>query len=367
MSSSFFLIVSLFFGFSQALMSADKIGNGGGVWACQASDQTIMDLMFIDIYEARREFLLTVPEITGTYLASVQDQKAWVRNKMPQLADLIPHIEYVEKNITWIEEVLTDIPDVSNKVSPHPSTCKGGSWKTLQMVNFTDDFRILVRRELFDSSMLTEMERAAVYLHEGVYSYMRTEYGDKNSVRTRKIVGILFSDLPDSEKKKRIEMTLKDDNSAVVTPPTMGWICGLRPNSSSFYTAEAMSKENATKAVVEACKKGQNPFGFGGSGNNDGGFPFPPIPGNEDGSSQLPFPMPPMGFGFECRENQVACEEITTSEKNKKCEKMDFFEKMTFTGYGKTFLEAQKEAVNQCLIQSGTDSYCFSTDKMVCK
>ncbi len=356
MHLSSMLIAVVFFSFSQTLMAADKIGNGGGVWACQSADQTIQDLMFIDIYEARREFLLTVPEISVTYLAGVQNQKNWILAKMPQLAQgLIPHIDYVEKNITWIEEILTDIPDVSNKVSPHPSTCKGGSWKTMQMVNFTDDFRVLVRRELFDSPLLTEMERAAVYLHEGLYSYLRTEFGDQSSVRTRQIVGILFAELPDSEKITRIEAVLKGSVDVIVPPAGLGWICGLRFDvHSNFYTAEAVNKANAIQAVVELCQKGENPFGMSGGE----GFTLEQI---------LPFPFPIPGPGLECRENKVVCEEITTNEKNKKCQKNDFFDKETYTGFGKTFLEAQKDMINQCLIHSGDTSGCKSINKMVCK
>ncbi|MGZ3773586.1 MAG: hypothetical protein ACXVCN_07730, partial [Bdellovibrio sp.] len=319
--------------------------NGGGVWSCEAPNGELIKLMFMDIFEARREYQLNVPEVTADHLSVVQSQKEWLQNKLTAGSKIQEHIEYVEKNITWIDDIIVSIPDAANKITPHPSLCKQGKWVPVQLVNFTDDFRILVRKEIFNSPLLTEMERAAVYLHEGIYSYMRTEFGDTTSVRTRAIVGVLFSDLNDNEKVERVEKILKQQNGEPSSEkPAEGFICGLKPNSySALYTAEAKEETKARTEVVESCKKGQNPF--------PPGFP---------GGISLPGP------GMECKDIKVSCEKIMTQEKRKTCNISISFRDKVYTGKGRTQLEAQKEAIAQCLVSEGSESTCYQSDSMNC-
>lgn len=333
----------LFLGFLNlgniSFAAPDRIGNGGGVWMCEGSAGEIFDLMFMDIFEARREYQLNIPEVTESYSIVIQKQKDWIVKNLSKGAQIQDHVEYVEKNITWIEDIIVSIPDAANKITPHPSLCKQGKWAPVQLVNFTDDFRILVRRELFESPLLTDMERAAVYLHEGIYSYLRTEFGDQNSVRTRAIVGILFSDLSDSEKIQRIMKVLNQENSKPQEPVVEGYICGLKPESySALYTVEAKEEAKARKEVVEVCKEGEKPF--------------------------PDFPLP--GPGMKCKEIKVSCEKITNQERNRICRLKNFFGDKTYEGRGRTRLEAQKEAMTQCLSTEGSESDCYRSENMSC-
>ncbi|MNJ91168.1 hypothetical protein D3C87_88150 [compost metagenome] len=348
-----FLLVILTLASANAFAAPDRIGNGGGVWMCESPNGDILDLMFMDIFEARREYQLNVPETNENPLYTVQSKKKWIQQFLPYGTALNEHILYVEKNITWIDDIIVSIPDAANKITPHPSLCKQGKWLPVQLVNFTDDFRILVRRELFDSPLMTDVERAAVYLHEGIYSYLRSEFSDKDSVRARAIVGLLMSDLSDAQKVERIAKVIsKNSPEPQPKPPVGGFMCGIKPGDHSpLYIFEAGTETKAREEVLKVCVKGEDPFPPGFPGGFIPGFPGGVIPG------------PPN----ECKEHRVLCEPITTSEKNKSCSFDDFFESKKYTGTGRTFLEAQKEAMTRCLIEEGSGSTCYSFRNLVCE
>lgn len=340
------------------MAAPDRIGNGGGVWVCEDDQSRIHDIMFMDVFEARREYQLTLPETNGSPLELVQSQKSWIEKSLQNGAEINKHISYVEKNITWIEDIINLIPDGANKISPHPSTCKQGDWTAVQLVNFTEDFRILVRRELFESEFLTNMERAAVYLHEGLYSYLRTSSGDTTSVRARAVVGYLLSDLSDAEKTVRIQKVLQQDVTNPQPTPANTWICGIKPDShTALYIAEDSLVANAKAAAIKACIDGENPFG------KNPGFPgVPGIPSIPGGPSVFDF-----GPGSNCKETKVLCEAVTSQAKNKTCTIVTRFDQKTFTGSGRTSLEAQKETMNICLANTGLEHECYSASNLICK
>lgn len=328
---------------SSLLFAADRIGNGGGVWVCESSSKEILDIMFMDVFEARREYQLTLPEIEIPVTDFVQAKMTWIANFLGEGSKINQHIEYVQKNVTWIDDIINTIPDAANKISPHPSTCKQGEWKAVQLVNFTEDFRILVRREIFESPLMTDLERAAVYLHEGIYSYLRTELGDSTSVRARAIAGFILSDLPDSEKQVRIQNVLKQVNEPIDTGS--GWICGIKPSSHSpFYIFEAVTEFKGKEGAVKACIVGEDPM------------------------PDFPFPIGDFGPQRECKMERTKCEPILSAEKKHRCILTDFFGKKEYPGIGRTILEAQREAMSQCLVNVGGSSpNCYNNDLMTCK
>jgi hypothetical protein len=353
----------------------DRIGNGGGVWVCEDAAHTMYDIMFMDVFEARREYQLNLPETQVAPADLVQTQKAWIQQFLKDPHTLIKNIEYVEKNVTWIDDVINLIPDGANKISPHPSTCKQGDWVPVQLVNFTDDFRVLVRRELFDSPMMSNLEKAAVYLHEGIYSYLRTEFGDTTSVRARAIVGFLLSDLGDADKLARIQKVLDQKEPAPAPTPAGSFICGIKPDTyTALYIHEAATAEAAKKAVIQDCIDGENPFShFLGPG-----FPgVPSAPGGTPPEAPPGFPGFPGGGGFpggdftparNCKENKVLCEAVTSSAKTKTCTLTSrFINTQVYTGTGRTSLEAQKESITACLAREGSESTCYDASNMNCQ
>ncbi len=364
------------FAWSRMPDKPDKIGNGGGVWVCEDSSLKVFDIMFIDIYEAKREYQLNIPEVPNPYLDLVQLQKSWISVHLSEGAKIVSHVEYVEQNITWLEDIINLIPDSFARISPQPATCVNGKWDPVQLVNFTEDARILIRKDLFDSTYMSNVEKAAVYLHEGIYSYLRDEFGDSNSVRARAIVGFLFSDLPEDQKLARIQKVLGQNPPPPPPPPPPpgSWMCGLRIDSySPLYVFEAETRDKAKAGALELCVQGEDPFG----GNHGGpGFPFPGM--SEAGGPGGFFPgggFPGGGFPggglpgpqMQCKENLVTCEQILSQDKTRTCSFKSPFGSNVYQGKGRTILEAQKEVASQCLLMEGSPSRCNSTDGLSCQ
>ena len=323
----------------------DKVGNGGGVWTCQDASGTIHDLMFMDVFEARREYQLTLQEISISPLDEVKLVKQWITTHLPQHQNINKHIEYVEKNITWIQDIINLIPDAANKITPHPSLCKQGDWVATQLVNFTEDFRVLIRKELFDSPLMTDLERAAVYLHEGVYSYLRTEFNDQTSVRARAIVGFLLSDLADDQKVKRIHDVIAQNNNPTnpEPPPVDGYVCGIKPEKmSALYIYVDQSEQVAREKVLQACKDGEQKF--------------PSWPGD----------IPAFEIPNECKPAKILCEEFSGNQKSTTCSYKSRIHEVDYSGRGRTPLEAKHDAIAKCLTTSGHEWDCYGVENFTC-
>ncbi len=325
-----------------SIFAADRIGNGGGVWACQISPNQYTDLMFMDVFEARREYQLTLPETNLNYLAYFNEKRIWIQNQLPQFKIKL-HLDYVEKNMTWIDDIINTIPDAANKISPHPSTCKNGEWMAVQLVNFTDDMRILVRKELFDSSLLTEMERSAVLIHEAIYSFLRSEYNDQNSVRARAITGFILSNLDDEIKVEKILNVIKNQKpiDPVDPSPNQGWVCSLKPDRyQNLFIFEHKNKSTAADEVFKLCTK-----------DNNLPIDFPII-----------IPSPPNN----CKKDLIYCEEFKSLVKNKRCKYTDFFGKELYQSLEKTFLDAKKDIIRQCMLNSSNEHECYNLERVSC-
>lgn len=91
---------------------------------------------------------------------------------------------YEDKMIRRLRDVkLTDTDD-SFEVA-RPSSCN-----VEQVINFIDLAglpSVLVNQDIYEA--LDNVNQAALILHEGLYKVLRDEYGEKNSLRTRRAIG----------------------------------------------------------------------------------------------------------------------------------------------------------------------------------
>lgn len=216
---------------------------------------------------------------------------------------------------------------------------------------------------------MSELERSAVYFHEGIYSYLRTEFGDTDSKRARKMVGYLFSNLDDTQKSLKLMKIFEDPNNVNPIDPK-GWVCGVRPGSfKPLYIFEALTKSLATKGAVEACKKGEDPFhghaGNPGDPSNLPGFPGGPPEGFPGFPGGLPGSQFPGGPGADCKEDLTVCEEILTTKDVFVCELSGF--SIVYVGKANTLLAAQKNAEKQCFINGESYATCQDGKKITCK
>lgn len=192
--------------------ASNESGNGGGAWVCQNSDNlgTIRWARLVDLYEGRTEFGLNIPEIQNREYLEIADT-VMVRRLFPVSEDLYRSVneklETVKARLVMVNADLAVVNDSLYRIQPARRECLGGTISYVQLANFTNDHRILIQQNLFNDPHLSETDKAALLIHEAVYAYLRDQ-GDENSVRTRKIVGLLFSTLPQDSLRQEMETIL---------------------------------------------------------------------------------------------------------------------------------------------------------------
>jgi hypothetical protein len=183
--------------------AGNKTGNGGGGWVCRDNHGHIQWSELVDLYEATYEHGLALKRPFGTYEQMVDE--AVKRIKFPydwdwfglkEVARYVSKTEYLREsatNVTYVNHPLPIINDSLYSVIPRASLCARGHISFEQIVNFQDDGKIWVQRQLFQS--LSEQSRAALVVHEGLYAWARPRIRD--SINIRKLIGIVFSNLSD--------------------------------------------------------------------------------------------------------------------------------------------------------------------------
>ena len=174
-----------------------RVGNGGGAWVCRNADLSIRWIELVDLYEAQHEFQLKLPKTNGKYEEIVDRVKKRANLFDPDfLLQDIDHLKYLKEDpqhISYSDHPLNVIDDALYMRTPDPHSCKRGVLDYEQVVDFESDGTIIVQRELFNA--LSERTKAALVIHEGLYQFEREDGQEKNSVHTRRLVGLIFSDL----------------------------------------------------------------------------------------------------------------------------------------------------------------------------
>lgn len=195
-----------------AVAKGEGAGNGGGAWVCQNKDalKTIRWAKLVDLYEAEKEFLLPMKSFGNRdYMEIVDTMKVRLFSINKNLYErLVPYFDEVEANIREVDVDLEIIDDALYRVRPPARDCLGGNVKYIQLANFTHYGSILVNQYLFNNEKLSEGDRAALVFHEAIYAYLRDQYGDNTSVRTREITGYIFSTLKNVEISEKIDSIL---------------------------------------------------------------------------------------------------------------------------------------------------------------
>jgi hypothetical protein len=189
-----------------------RVGNGGGVWTCEdRNTKNIRWLRFVDLFEAENEFGLKIANQQGGPWEVLNDKLIEISRVSPNLDRLLQaHPVFFDEVIHFLPKSsgLTVIEDAEIRVRPLPETCEDGYLYYGQLANFTFDGRLLISSKYWKDPSFTDLERAALLVHEAVYKALREGMGDKNSSRVRQIVGILFSNLSDSQKSGKIDAVL---------------------------------------------------------------------------------------------------------------------------------------------------------------
>lgn len=174
---------------SSLAFAGDK-GNGGYSIVCRDNEGPITSAELLDIYEGRilykRNFAVDQNSVEDLVQVAKERLKEWglFADKLQKEIDLI------EKNMVFIPE--------GNELEPtddaFPAIKKKGC-KFEQLVNYTDEGEVYISKEIFDK--LDNVNKAAMFIHEAVYSIRRKSLGDTTSQISRRLVAHLMALNPD--------------------------------------------------------------------------------------------------------------------------------------------------------------------------
>lgn len=183
-------MVSLLFGSLGAWAQSDKggVGNGGGVHWCPGKAPEMYDL-----YEGKRRFKLKIEDDGSSYEEIIKRSLRKLENAT--LANEIQNeIDYLETEGFSFETSLKLklVPDANILMTDENCEYR-------QLANWDDETgTVFIKNEYYEQ--MDDFNRAALTLHESIYSVLRKRLNASNSDRSRKLVAQLMSSSFNREK-----------------------------------------------------------------------------------------------------------------------------------------------------------------------
>ncbi len=291
------------------------IGNGGGVWACKSNPTAApSQLLQVDIFEAHDQNNLTLQSFPSTLVAAgVADEiQTQVERDLPAYAPLWKQaMDHVKRSWQPARGELTVIDDAKYYIHPYDRLCPGGAWNYVQFANFDPQDQVLINEDLWNSPLISEMEKGALMWHEAVYLWLRDNYQDATSTRARIIVGLLFS----TESAEAKNAKIADLLNAPERSTQQDWFCTIGNSLTNLiYASYAGSEFEARHGALAVCKKGSN--------------------------------------GFHCQEGTIKCEHVTADHITHACTVDNTLNFNSFIGRGRAKLEAEFRAQQNCILGS---------------
>jgi hypothetical protein len=263
----FLVLIATILSFNAA-QAGDKIGNAGGLWVCSSPAQGMIKGMLVDLYEARTEFGLILIQSNETNPVNiVKERENYLRqNSSRYLRDWSSALAEVFQKMRLVDAELEKIDDALFRMRPLPSTC-AGTWEYVQFANFTHQNQVLIRQDMWNSPLIPTLDKAALIWHEAIYKWLRETQGDKDSVRARQIVGLIFAQISPRELEEGVAAVLKQTGPtpspgpAPVPAPTNTSVCFMSNRMNQlWYMAYAPTEASAKVETLKTCQ--QAPDGF---------------------------------------------------------------------------------------------------------
>lgn len=180
------IFIPLLILFSSLSFAGDK-GNGGYSIVCRDNESgTINSAELLDIYEGRilykRNFLSNEKSLEE--LIALAEEKVSIYGFFA--TKLRKEINLIEKNKIYIP--------AGNELEPtddaFPPIKKKGC-KFEQLANYTNSGEVLISSEIYDE--LDNLNKAALIIHEAIYSIRRKALGEPTSQNTRRLVAHIMA------------------------------------------------------------------------------------------------------------------------------------------------------------------------------
>lgn len=293
----------------------DKIGNGGGLWVCSSLEQKVLKAELVDLFEARIEHNLALVQLPLNLPFAELTQNVlqrFIQEYPSYSANWKKYYETVLKSLNFVSAELEKVDDVKNHLKPRPDTCPG-KWDYVQFANFTNEGVLLVQKEFWESSQISDLDRVALLWHETVYLWLRDLYGDVSSRRARRIVGVLFAELDTESKHQRIKDILSSKNPTTPVKPVHHFCMIENPTADKVYGSFQSNKSICISEVHQQCMNGHHQF--------------------------------------ECIVDKIICEDVLSMEESKTCRLTNQISNKIHIGVGRNQLEALFHAKKECYDQ----------------
>ena len=171
-------------------LAGDWSSSGGNAVACLNENGSIVSAELLDLYEGRvlegKEKVHYSVDTSKSYLEIAKIIAAKLDRIMETQNFFEKIVEDINKEIIFLPKNVELLP-ISD--SNHFITPKG--CKVYQLANFRSNNKIYVDSNLWTA--LDKVNKAALLVHEGLYYYLRTIFGERSSFRTRRAVANLFA------------------------------------------------------------------------------------------------------------------------------------------------------------------------------
>lgn len=240
----------------------DSIGSGGILWICSSEppDPILYAAVLADLFEAREQHhwpLIADPG--GDPIMLYQQRKEWLSHQLPDLfRNLESYFNYVESHRTLVKGQLLPTGDLMGALKPPVSSCPAKvEWQPRNIANFREeDQQIMIDEFLWNSPALPTLDKAALLFHEAIYYWMRNTYGSTDSVKSRKVTGLLFSTLSPEQIKEKLALFL----GSYPEKPVGKFMCVMKNSlTNQAYVAYEDSLDDAEFTVQERCQNEEEP------------------------------------------------------------------------------------------------------------
>ncbi len=175
---------------STTTWAGDWSSGGGNAVVCHAIDGKIHSAELLDLYEARTLYGKVIVPSGKDVIATAKTAIGRVGLGRPdwQGTTYFPKLlEQINLNVHMLPpgNGLTPINDSSSPIVP-PAGCM-----IVQAARYEMDDHIFINSDIWDH--LDQTNKAALLVHETIYFWLRS-LGEFNSIRTRKAIGLAFSD-----------------------------------------------------------------------------------------------------------------------------------------------------------------------------
>lgn len=289
---------------------ASRNRNGGGIWACQKTEHGIpTSAMLVDFFEAKEQYDWSFKRAPrrATAVEFARQIGAGLSNEFPDryVEQWQDAIEEVIAKMNIIDGELEIIPDSYYAFRPPPQTCDG-RWTYVQFAIYSERDEVLIRKDLWNSALLTLEEKAGLLWHEAIYLWLRNYHGDEDSVRARFITGLVFAVLDPQTKQEQLAKIMQGQTHGDDT-----WICRMQNGlSEQVFGAYGAIELEAEAFVQQACRNG--------------------------------------GMEFHCEDQEVTCEKLESDTLKWSCvAKNDVYEDL-FVARGRNRIEAEFKSQELC-------------------